>query len=128
MKTTYSFTSDTPDFWRREGEFYPRHGGRFTGEPAYFKHVQAATRGILERSRQRLLAGDVFAGFEGGDGRMAVGIIRGGNVDEVGFVGGCRRVPVGGVIGPTPSGGELGQFRGVAGDPSPAGRARPGRS
>ena len=47
---TYSFTTDTPDFWRREGEFYPRHGGRFTGEPAYFKHVTAATRGILERT------------------------------------------------------------------------------
>jgi hydroxymethylglutaryl-CoA synthase len=47
---TYSFTTDTPDFWRREGEFYPQHSGRFTGDPAYFKHVLSATRGILEKT------------------------------------------------------------------------------
>lgn len=47
---TYSYTTDTADFWRREGRFYPRHGGRFTGEPAYFKHVLAASRAILEKT------------------------------------------------------------------------------
>ena len=50
---TYSFTTDTPDFWRREGEFYPRHSGRFTGEPAYFKHVQASARGIMEKAKMK---------------------------------------------------------------------------
>ncbi|WFN34439.1 hydroxymethylglutaryl-CoA synthase [Methanogenium sp. S4BF] len=46
---TCSFTSDTPDFWRREGQEYPSHGGRFSGDPAYFKHIQGAARLMLEQ-------------------------------------------------------------------------------
>ncbi len=47
---TFSFVTDTPDFWRRESQEFPRHGGRFTGEPAYFRHILGATKGILEKT------------------------------------------------------------------------------
>jgi hydroxymethylglutaryl-CoA synthase len=47
---THSFMTDTPDFWRREYQNYPQHAGRFTGEPAYFKHTIGATKAILDKS------------------------------------------------------------------------------
>lgn len=45
---SYSFVTDTPDFWRRPHEKYPEHGQRFTGEPAYFKHVTTAGEQLME--------------------------------------------------------------------------------
>jgi hydroxymethylglutaryl-CoA synthase len=45
---TYSYVTDTPDFWRRAYQKYPEHGQRFTGEPAYFTHITEAGQTMME--------------------------------------------------------------------------------
>jgi hydroxymethylglutaryl-CoA synthase len=48
IEATYSFVTDTPDFWRRQYQKYPEHGQRFTGEPAYFKHITEAAQALMD--------------------------------------------------------------------------------
>ncbi len=47
LEGSYSYVSDTPDFFRRPYQRYPQHGHRFTGEPAYFQHVLSAGRHLM---------------------------------------------------------------------------------
>ncbi len=48
LEGSYSIVSDTPDFFRRAYAKYPEHAGRFTGEPAYFRHLHLAATGIMD--------------------------------------------------------------------------------
>jgi len=56
IESSVSYVTDTGDFWRRQGERYPRHLSRFTGEPAYFHHVETSVRELF--ARYGLKAGD----------------------------------------------------------------------
>lgn len=53
INSSTSYSSDTPDFWRRDGQKYPSHGGRFTGDAAYFTHVMAASTHLLEKTKSK---------------------------------------------------------------------------
>ena len=48
-----SFSSDTPDFWRKDTEKFPSHGGRFTGEPSYFAHILGASQRLFKQAKMK---------------------------------------------------------------------------
>lgn len=48
LEGSYSFVTDTPDFFRRAYQYYPEHGNRFTGDPAYFKHIIGSVSALME--------------------------------------------------------------------------------
>lgn len=60
LETTCSYTTDTPDFWRRQHAEFPSHGGRFTGTPAYFRHVMGATQALFEKTGYKASDFDYF--------------------------------------------------------------------
>jgi hydroxymethylglutaryl-CoA synthase len=47
IDATCSHVGDVPDFFRRADRPYPVHGNRFTGEPAYFAQIRAASQRLL---------------------------------------------------------------------------------
>lgn len=44
-----SYTTDIYDFWRNEGDKFPKHASRFSGEPAYYKHIIKAAKKLMEK-------------------------------------------------------------------------------
>lgn len=51
--SSYSFLSDTPDFWRRQKSDFPSHAARFTGKPAYFYHLGNCLKNFLKRINKK---------------------------------------------------------------------------
>jgi hydroxymethylglutaryl-CoA synthase len=48
LEGSFSYVTDTPDFFRRAYQHYPEHGNRFTGDPAFFKHIKNSVTNLFE--------------------------------------------------------------------------------
>ncbi len=47
LEGSYSYVTDTPDFFRRAYQKYPEHGNRFTGDLAYFHHLRESITRLM---------------------------------------------------------------------------------
>jgi len=81
---TLSFTTDTPDFWRRAERKYPSHGGRFTGEPAYFKHITNCALNLMQKAGTKP-EDYTYAVFHQPNGKFPVNVSRklGFSMDQI---------------------------------------------
>jgi hydroxymethylglutaryl-CoA synthase len=75
INSTKSYTTDTPDFWRRAERKYPAHGGRFTGGPAYFKHITNSSINLMKKINSKPEDYD-YAIFHQPNGKFPVSIAK----------------------------------------------------